>query len=436
MQSGRLRRFGRELPLRLQRYAHGLQRSWDLLGAVPYVARGITTIADGGMMVARLEDDFRELTGAKHALAMTNGTATLHSAYFAVGVRPGSEVIVPAYTWHASATPILLCGAVPVFCEVDPATLTLDPADVERRITPRTRAICAVHVWGNPAPMDRIRAIADRHGLSIVEDCSHAHGATYQGRSVGAWGDVGCFSLQAAKTVEGGEAGVAVTDDATLFDRMLLLGHNGRLSAGQRAGTFQVGNTSLGLKYRPHLVATVMGHASARRLAKRNRAAARTWDLLRELLSRQPAIRPIADTPGGVRGGYYAFVFEYRGAELGGPDTASFVEAVRAEGVPLQRDQYHGALLHQTPLFRTLDRRALGGVTYDPTRPWEENLNRQRLPVSEDLVERLVRLPPELRAVPRGVLRSYADAINRVLDAEVPAPAVRGDVDRRLRAAR
>ena len=433
MQSGRLSRAFRQLPLHLQRYANGLQRSWDLLGALPYVAQGITTIADGGSVVARLEDDFRELTGSRHALAMTNGTATLHSAYFAVGVKPGTEVIVPAYTWHASATPILLCGAVPVFCEVDPETLTLDPDDVERRITERTRAITAVHVWGNPAPMDRIRDIADRRGLAVVEDCSHAHGASYQGRPVGGWGDVGCFSLQAAKTVEGGEAGVAVTDDAALFDCMLLLGHNGRLAAGQRTGSFRVGNTSLGLKYRPHLVAAVMGHASARRLARRNRSASATWDLLRELLRDQPALRPITDTPGGVRGGFYAFVFEYRGAERGGPDTAAFLEAVQAAGVPLYRDQYHGALLHQTPLFRELDRRTLGGVTYDPTRPWEENTSHAPLPVTEDLVERLVRMPPELRAVPRGYLRRWAGAIDRVL---ATTPTARGDVDSRLEATR
>jgi perosamine synthetase len=432
------RKVGGRLPLLVQRLGYGLQRCWDLRGALPLMVRGITTIADGSESVALLEDDFRELTGAGHALAMTNGTACLHSAYFALGVKPGTEVIVPSYTWHATATPILLCGAVPVFCEIDPRTLTLDPDDVERRITERTRVITAVHIWGNPAPMDRIREIADRHGIAVVEDCSHAHGALFRGQPVGSWGDVGCFSLQAAKTVEGGECGVAVTDDPTLYDRMLLLGHNGRLIHGQKAASFRVGNTSLGLKYRPHLVATVLGHASARRLSSRNRAATATWDLLCQELANQPALRPIQTTEGGTRGGYYAFVFEYRGAELGGPSTAEFVEAVAAEGAPLQRDQYLGALPHQTPLFRDLDRRELGGVFHDPTRPWDENRSTGVLPTTEAMSERLVRLPPELRGVSRRYVRRCAAAMKKVLAATVPqaaeAPVARADS--RLQAAR
>jgi dTDP-4-amino-4,6-dideoxygalactose transaminase len=126
---------------------------------------------------------------------MCNGTATLHSAYFAVGVGPGKEVIVPSYTWHATATPVLQCGATPVFCDIDPRSLNADPDDIERRITERTQAICVVHVWGNPAEMDRIMEIANRYKIKVIEDCWHAHGAVYKGKSVGAWGDIGCFSL-------------------------------------------------------------------------------------------------------------------------------------------------------------------------------------------------------------------------------------------------
>src|SRR2546430_676688 len=110
--------------------------------------------------------------------------------------------------------------------------LSADPDDVERRITPRTRAICVVHMWGNPAPMDRLADIARRHGVALIEDCSHAHGASYRGRPVGSWGDIGCFSLQGVKAVSGGEAGIAVTNDPLLFDRMLVLGHYRRLKHG------------------------------------------------------------------------------------------------------------------------------------------------------------------------------------------------------------
>src|SRR5436305_3966957 len=102
---------------------------------------------------------------------MNSGTAALHSAYFAVGVKPGTEVVVPSYTFFASAAPILQCGGTPAFCYVDARTLTADPADVERRITPRTRASCVVHMWANPAPIDRFADIARRHGVALIEDC-------------------------------------------------------------------------------------------------------------------------------------------------------------------------------------------------------------------------------------------------------------------------
>lgn len=409
------------LALRRLQLRRGLARSWDLLGVLPLTLRGITTITDASGVVRRVQDGFRRLTGTRYALAMNSGTATLHSAYFAVGVGPGTEVIVPAYTWHASATPVLQCSAVPVFCEVDPRTLTLDPDDVERRITSRTRAICAVHVWGNPAPMDRICEIAQRHGLAVVEDASHAHGARYRGRPVGSWGDVGCFSCQGAKVVDGGEAGVAVTDDATLFDRMLLLGHNVLVKRGQEAGSFPEADISLGVKYRPHIAAMALVAASLRRLPERNRRAARAWAWLKEELADAPGIRPIEDTPGAERGGFYAFAFEYTGADLGAPDTEAFVEAVRAEGAPLALDQFRGRLLHRIPLFTELDRRALGGGCYDPTRPWEDNLSRVSLPVSERLAERLVAFPPQLHGVSESYVRSCARAVRKVAEAFVPA---------------
>ena len=150
------------------RARRGLRLSGDLLRMLPWTLAGQTTITDGSGVINRFEKAFCR-SGAAFALAMTNGTATLHSAYFAVGVGPGCEVIVPSYTWHASATPVLQCGATPVFCDIDPNTLTADPDDIERRITERTKAICVVHVWGNPAQMDRIMEIANRHRIAVVK---------------------------------------------------------------------------------------------------------------------------------------------------------------------------------------------------------------------------------------------------------------------------
>lgn len=393
--------------------------SGDVMKMIPRIARGKTTIGDGSRIVGKFENAFRKVTGSKFALAMNNGTATLHSAYVAVGVGPGSEVIVPAYTWHASATPVLQCSATPVFCDMDPRTLTADPEDIERRITKRTKAICVVHVWGNPAEMDRIMEIADRRGIAVIEDCSHAHGAVYKGKPVGKWGAVGCFSLNSKKAVDAGEGGIAVTDDPKLFDHMLLLGHFGRIQKGQAAQTFDIGDMSFGMKYRPHQCAMHLALGSLKRLPKLNRLSARSWTWLCDELRDVPGIRAVETLPGAVRGGYLAFVLVYEGAELGGPSREEFVKAVRKEGAPLTADRYSQinytyGMLHKAPLFTTLDRRILGGACYDPTRPWEETLSTVSLPNSERLAEQLVSFP-RLDTASQRYVRGCGRAIKKVL---------------------
>ena len=233
---------------------------------VELMDKGVLSIGSGGVLGA-LESEFAAFIGRRYGLAVCNGTSSLHSAYVAAGVGPGTEVIVPAYTWHATVTPILHASATPVFAEIDRRTLCLDPDDVERRITPRTRAICVVQVWGNVPDMERFRAIADRHRLVLIEDASHAHGASFRGRKVGAFGDLACFSMQGGKAVSGGELGMIVTDNPEYFDRMLLLGHFGRIEGGQAGPTFPgIGDMSLGAKYRAHPYAVAIARCHLKRL--------------------------------------------------------------------------------------------------------------------------------------------------------------------------
>ena len=305
-----------------------------------HAMRNVTTLSKGDGAIADFERRFAQVTETRHALAMNSGTASLHSAYFAAGVSPGSEVIVPSYTFFASAAPILQCGATAVFCDVDRRTLTADPADVERRITPRTRAICVVHMWGNPAPLDRFTQLARRHGVALIEDCSHAHGASYLGRPVGGWGDVGCFSLQGAKAVSGGEAGIAVTDDPELFDRMLLLGHYGRLKNGQANDTFDTDHLSLGLKYRPHLYAVLLAQGSLSRLDELNRRRRHNYAILAEELDGCRAVQPIPTTPGAVRGGFLEYILRYDPEHVDGLRRDEFIAAAKAEGVPIAAERY------------------------------------------------------------------------------------------------
>jgi dTDP-4-amino-4,6-dideoxygalactose transaminase len=186
--------------------------------------------------VAAFEQQFARHMGARYALAVTSGTAALHTGLVALGIGPGDEVIIPAYTFIASAHAVIAAKAVPIIAEVDDS-LTLDPDDVERRITPRTRAIMPVHMRGAPCAMDRLLALAHRHGLKVIEDVAQAGGAAYHGRRLGTFGQVNAFSLQFHKVITTGEGGVVVTDDQTLYDRARIF-HDG-------AGAFRRGQEPL-----------------------------------------------------------------------------------------------------------------------------------------------------------------------------------------------
>jgi 8-amino-3,8-dideoxy-alpha-D-manno-octulosonate transaminase len=168
--------------------------------------------------VANFENEYAARMQTKYALAVTSGTAALHTAIAALEVGPGDEVIIPAWTWYSCYATVIQVGALPVFAEID-ESFNLDPADIEHRITPQTKVIMAVHLQGNPADMDPILAIARKHGLKVLEDCSQSVGATYKGRPLGSMGDIGIYSLQQSKTITAGEGGAIVTSDPYLFER-------------------------------------------------------------------------------------------------------------------------------------------------------------------------------------------------------------------------
>jgi len=168
--------------------------------------------------VANFENEYARRMQTRHALAVTSGTAALHVAMAALEVGPGDEVIIPAWTWYSCYNTVIQAGALPVFAEID-ESFNLDPTDIERHITPQTKVIMAVHLQGNPADMDPILAIARKHNLKVLEDCSQSVGASYKGKPIGSMGDIGINSLQQSKTITAGEGGVVVTNDPYLFER-------------------------------------------------------------------------------------------------------------------------------------------------------------------------------------------------------------------------
>jgi dTDP-4-amino-4,6-dideoxygalactose transaminase len=169
--------------------------------------------------IKELEREFAHFTEAKHCLSTNSGTAALHIAVAAAGIGPGDEVITSAFTFLASALAVLHHNAVPVFADIDPVTYNISPAEIERKITPRTRAIMPVHIHGLPADLDEILAIAKKHNLIVIEDAAQAHGATYKGRKVGAIGDMGAFSVQSSKNLSAGEGGLFVTNSDAFHER-------------------------------------------------------------------------------------------------------------------------------------------------------------------------------------------------------------------------
>jgi perosamine synthetase len=193
-----------------------------------YVAECVLTgwVSSGGPFVTRFEQMFAEFCGTRHAIATSNGTAALHLALLALGVGPGDEVIVPSFTFVATANAVTYTGARPVFVDSDPETWTLDPALAKEAVTAKTRAIVPVHVYGHPADMDPILELAAREGLAVLEDAAEAHGARYKGRPVGGMGDIGIFSFYGNKIVTTGEGGMVVTNDDELADKVRLMrGH-------------------------------------------------------------------------------------------------------------------------------------------------------------------------------------------------------------------
>ena len=288
---------------------------------------------------------------------------------------------------------------------------------MERRITDRTKALCVVHAFGNVCDMDRLCDLARRHNLALIEDASHAHGALWRGKPVGSFGQIGCFSLQGAKAVSGGEAGVAVTDDPALLDRMILLGHFGRPRLGAVEVVNAIGDMSLGTKYRAHPWAIAMANVGLKRLPELNGKRTANYEFINDRLRDCPGLEVIDALPSAPRAAYLEYKFKLTREAVQMASRDRIVEAMTAEGAPVTADRYSDrnytyGLLHAAPLFTTVDRRELGGCFYDPTRP--ESPARPSLPVAEDLNQRLISLPGFID-VTRESLGEVADAIRKVM---------------------
>ncbi len=299
------------------------------------------------------ERSFAAMHGRKYGLAVNGGTAALMLALHGAGVLPGDEVIASPFTWGASVSCILQNLAIPIFADIDPNTFTLDPDSIERKITPRTRAIVVVHIFGFPADMTRVMEVADRHGLAVIEDCAQAHGGKHAGRLLGSWGTVGAFSLQASKNLTGGEGGILICDDREVLERAMSMGtHPQRLYAELELPEYREKIDSLAFNYRMHSMAAALANTQLKYLDEwtlaRGRNAQWLYDEVRDL----PFVHipdPLLETE---RHAYYNVPFTYV------PDVLplsrnEFVEALKAEGV--NAGVYVRVPLYLRPRFQNHD---------------------------------------------------------------------------------
>jgi dTDP-4-amino-4,6-dideoxygalactose transaminase len=283
-----------------------------------------------GDVAMTMAADFATFQGARFGLAMTNGTHTLEAALAACDVGEGDEVIVPGMTFIASASAALAVNATPIIVDVDADTLCIDPEAVEAAITPRTRAVVAVHVAGAAADLDELIRLCDARDLALVEDCAHAHGTSWRGRGVGSWGDFGSFSMQRSKLMTAGEGGVLICNDETLRDRAWAYADCGRVN-----GEWFYHHTTYGSNMRMTEWQGAVLQGQLRRFPEQNRRRNENARALGAALDAIPGVAAPRRDPRMDSQGYYCYVFHYDREQFAGLPLREFEAALAAEGIPM-----------------------------------------------------------------------------------------------------
>jgi perosamine synthetase len=366
----------------------------------------------GGRKVREFEEHFAAYHGVAYAVSFNSATAALHAAVVAVGVNPGDEVIATPYSFSASAACALMHNAVPVFADVEDDIYCLDPRAVAAAVTPLTKAIIPVHLFGHPADMDGLQAIARAHRLKIIEDCAQAPGALYKGRKVGLFGDCAIYSFTENKTITTGEGGMLITNSADIAEAARLVRNHGEVIA-PAPGERERSSAILGWNYRLTEIQAALGLAQFAKLDAFNSTRSQLAGYLSTALAGHKAISPPAIRPGCTHV-FYNYALKYD-ADAAGIPRALFVKALAAEGIPFGAG--YVPPLYLNPIYQNRDHFAFkhytGSVSYAKgICPVTERLH------EHDLVLTQVQRPPATTADMDDVVRG----IDKVLSA---APALR-----------
>ncbi|HEX8522728.1 MAG TPA: DegT/DnrJ/EryC1/StrS family aminotransferase [Tepidisphaeraceae bacterium] len=325
-----------------------------------------------GEEVRTFEQQFAEYHGAKFGIGVCNGTISLKIALMAAGIEAGDEVIVPPYTFLATATAVIEANATPIFVDIDRETFNLDPSQIELAITPRTLAIIPVHLGGLPCDIDAIMTIARKHNLVVIEDAAHAHGSEYKGRRVGGIGHMGSFSFQSSKNLSSGEGGIILTNDDALAQRCRSIHNCGRIPGGAWyehhviAGNYRLGELQGALL-----------NAQMERLDEQTNRRDENGKYLDAKLKRLPGIMPQRRTADCTRNAYHLYCYRYD-ANIFGMPRKRFVEAMNREGIPVAEG--YVLPLYRQPLFAN---KAFGPYTGSITARPDLDYGKLRLPNAE-----------------------------------------------------
>lgn len=367
--------------------------------------------------IGQFEEDYARYVGVRHCVATQSGTSSLHACMAAVGVEPGDEVVLPALSFPASALSVLHHQGIPVFVDIDPVTFNIDPAGIEAQITPRTRAILVVHLHGLPVDMDAVRQVAERHGLPVIEDASHAHGSTYRGRRTGSLGDVAGASIMADKNFATcGEGGVLTTDSDDYRRRAERLRMFGEVVTDADVRSYAA--DTLGWNYRINPIQAAFARSQIARLDPQNEVRRRNAGILSAGLGQIPAILPPV-VPADRTANFHMYRFGVDPARMGldvatGPFRQALQQALIAEGVAAREWQ-------NTPLPG--QRMFADRIGYGAGCPWTCKASRdvryriEDYPRTLETIEGSLVLAREIRSpADPPVYEAYVEAFEKVFD--------------------
>jgi 3-amino-5-hydroxybenzoate synthase len=297
-----------------------------------------------GTKTLEFETKFANFHQARHGVAVTNGTAALEVTMAALGIGAGDEVIVPNFTFVATASAVLFANALPVLVDVDPETYCIDPQLAESAINPRTKAIIAVHMGGHPSDLDKLKEITARHKLALVEDSSHAHASEWRGKRIGTFGVAGTFSFQSSKLMTAGEGGMIICNDDS-FERQARSVHD----CGRMPNEWFYSHFIYGSNYRLSEWQGAVLTAQLARLDEQTKRRHHNARILDRELSKIPGITPQKLDPRCTRNGQYAYIFHLDKKQFAGISTELFIEAINAEGIPNQASY---PPLHELHMFQ------------------------------------------------------------------------------------